>query len=179
VQSTVGLTETFVKRRPEAKGSGNKKEKGGVVSVDDAFISLLRFKSGAIGSIEASRFCAGRKNYARIELHGTEGSMLFNLERLNELQFYSERDAEKRIKGFRTVSVTSAIHPYVKNWWPEGHVLGWEHAMVHEMYHFFNAVGRDEGVAPLGATFEDGVRADEIIEAITRSTLSRRWENAS
>ena len=188
VDSTVGLKETFVKQRPlladkspATRRSGEKKAmtsaRKGRVDVDDIFIALLRFMSGAVGSVEGSRFAAGRKNFARVEIHGSEGSLLFNLERLNELQFYTNRDREDR-RGFRTISVTEPVHPFMKSWWPPGHVLGWEHTLVHEMYHFFNAVARDEPIDPSGATFRDGLRVDQILESISKSAESGRWERA-
>lgn len=171
VDSTVGMTKTFIEERPLV---GNDSKKG-KVEVDDAFIALLKFKSGAIGSVEASRFAAGRKNFQRIEVHGLEGSLSFNLERLNELQFYSRKDGQEEL-GFRTISVTEPVHPYYKNWWPPGHVIGWEHAMVNEMYHFFTAVAEDKPVEPFGATFYDGHMADRVTDSITRSVASGRWE---
>ena len=177
IDSTVGMTRTFINERPlldeESQTSG---KKTGRVDVDDAFIALLKFKSGPIGSVEASRFSAGRKNYQRIEIHGLEGSLSFNLERLNELEFYSRKDGQEE-RGYRTISVTEPIHPYYKNWWPPGHVIGWEHPMVHEMYHFFSAVAEDKPVEPFGATFYDGLMADRVTDAIARSAETGRWEN--
>jgi len=177
IDSTVGMTKTFITERPLSGDDSSSDRKTGTVDVDDAFIALLKFKSGAIGSVEASRFAAGRKNYQRLEIHGLEGSLSFNLERLNELEFYSAGDEDGQ-KGFRTISATEPVHAYYKNWWPTGHVIGWEHPMVHEMYHFFTAVAEDKPVEPLGATFYDGYMADRVTDAIQRSTLSGRWEAA-
>jgi len=182
IESTVGIMKTFIKKRPIVEGEklsssarAPAKNKLGTVDVDDAFIALLKFRSGVIGSAEASRFCAGRKNFQRIEVHGTEGSISFNLERLNELEVYSNRDAMDR-RGFRRISVTEAVHPYYKNWWPHGHVLGWEHTFIHEMYHFLKAVSKDENVGPQGATFEDGLAVDLVMDAISKSAESGMWE---
>lgn len=179
IESTVGMTKTFISERP-LLDNGNKgtSKDVGKVDVDDAFIALLKFRSGAIGSVEASRFCAGRKNFQRIEIHGLEGSISFNLERLNELELYSRRDGEEK-RGFRTISVTEPVHPYYKNWWPPGHVLGWEHTFVHEMYHFFTATAEDRPIEPWGATFYDGLMADRVTDAILKSTASGRWEETS
>ena len=172
VDSTVGITKTFTRKRPLSDNSGKK----GDVDVDDAFIALLKFSSGAIGSLEASRLCAGRKNFARVEIHGTKGSLCFDLENLNELQFYSiEDDPDKR--GFRKISVTESVHPFGDKWWPVGHVLGWEHAMVHEIYHLFNAVANDKPIEPLGATFYDGLRNSQILDAIARSARTEKWHS--
>ncbi|MDA4130135.1 MAG: Gfo/Idh/MocA family oxidoreductase [Thaumarchaeota archaeon] len=176
IESTIGLTKTFIKERPLPPSDVTGEKKRGKVDVDDVFIALLKFKSGAIGSAEASRFCAGRKNYQRIEVHGSEGSLSFNLERLNELDAYVNSDGEDR-RGFKTISVTAPVHPFGKNWWPTGHVLGWEHPMVHEMYHFFTAVAEDRPIEPWGATFRDGLMADRITDAISKSTMSGKWES--
>jgi len=177
IDSTVGMTKTFIQERPLPK-NGSGEAKTGKVDVDDAFIALLKFKSGVVGSVEASRFCAGRKNFQRIEIHGTEGSLSFNLERLNELDYYSSKDEQEK-RGFRTISATEPVHAYVKNWWPPGHVLGWEHPMVHEMYHFFTAVAEDKMIEPWGATFYDGLMADKVTDAISRSISTGKWETVA
>jgi predicted dehydrogenase len=177
IGSTVGMTKTFIEERP-LPGAVQSEKKTGKVDVDDAFIALLKFKSGIIGSVEASRFCAGRKNFQRIEIHGTEGSLSFNLERLNELDYYSSKDGQEK-RGFRTIYATEPVHAYAKNWWPPGHVLGWEHPMVHEMYHFFIAVAEDKPIEPWGATFYDGLMADKVTDAISLSTSTGKWETVA
>jgi predicted dehydrogenase len=131
--------------------------------VDDAVESTVRFASGAVGTIEASRFCPGRKNHFTWEINGSQGSLAFDLERLNELQ-YSEGNA-----GFRTVLVSEADHPFWQHWWPQGHMIGWEHSFVHEIHHLLTAIRDDAEVAPHGATLEDGYRAAEICDAMLRS----------
>jgi predicted dehydrogenase len=131
--------------------------------VDDAVEAAVRFESGAVGTIEASRFCPGRKNAFTWEINGSKGSLAFDLERLNELQ-YSEGNA-----GFRTVLVSEADHPFWEHWWPQGHMIGWEHSFVHELHHLLTAIRDDGDVAPHGATFEDGYRAAEIGDAMLRS----------
>ena len=168
--SVCAMTETFIKERP-LPGDSTKK---GTVDVDDAFIAMARFKNGAIGSFESSRFCAGRKNYQRVEIHGTEGSILFNLERLNELNVYSKRDPEDRM-GFRNILVTECCHPFMENWWPQGHIIGWEHTFVHEIHHMIDCIVNDKQVAPMAATFYDGMKCQEILEAICESAEKERW----
>ncbi len=131
--------------------------------VDDAVESVIAFQSGAVGTIEASRVCPGRKNHFTWEINGSAGSLAFDLERLNELQ-YSEANA-----GFRTVLVSEPEHPFSEHWWPQGHLLGWEHSFVHELHHLLTAIRDDSDVAPHGATLEDGYRAAEICDAMLRS----------
>ena len=125
-----------------------------------------RSQSGAVGTIEASRFCQGRKNHFTWEINGSKGSLAFDLERLNELQ-YSEGNA-----GFRTVLVSEADHPFWEHWWPQGHMIGWEHSFVHELHHLLTAIRDDGDVAPHGATLEDGYRAAEVCDAMLRSAES-------
>jgi predicted dehydrogenase len=134
--------------------------------VDDAVEAAVAFQSGAVGTIEASRFCQGRKNHFTWEINGSNGSLAFDLERLNELE-YSEGNA-----GFRTVLVSEADHPFWEHWWPQGHMIGWEHSFVHELHHLLLAIRDDTDVAPHGATLEDGYRAAEICDAMLRSAES-------
>jgi predicted dehydrogenase len=134
--------------------------------VDDAVEAAVAFQSGAVGTIEASRFCQGRKNHFTWEINGSKGSLAFDLERLNELQ-YSEGNA-----GFRTVLVSEADHPFWEHWWPQGHMIGWEHSFVHELHHLLTAIRDDSDIAPHGATLEDGYKAAEICDAMLRSAES-------
>ena len=143
------------------------------VTVDDAFVSLVEFENGAIGTIEASRFAPGHKNHHTVEVNGSQGSIVFDLERLNELQVYSTEDPPD-VQGFHAVLVTEAHHPYYRFWWPPGHIIGWEHTFVHEVYHFLQAVVQGEPVEPYGATFRDGCRDAVIADAIVESARMGR-----
>ncbi len=132
--------------------------------------ALLRFAGGAIGSVEGSRFAPGRKNFNRFEINGSEGSIVFDLERMNELELYTSQGEES---GFRTVLVTEAEHPYVGAWWPPGHILGYEHTFVHTVRDLLLAIDAGEVPSP---SFVDGVRNQEVLDAIERSSTSRQWE---
>jgi predicted dehydrogenase len=131
--------------------------------VDDAVESAVRFEGGTVGTIEASRFCQGRKNHFTWEINGSKGSLSFDLERLNELE-HSEGN-----KGFRRILVSEAEHPFWEHWWPQGHMIGWEHSFVHEIHHLLTAIRDGSDVAPHGATLEDGYRAAEVCDAMLRS----------
>jgi predicted dehydrogenase len=134
--------------------------------VDDAFESVVDFESGALGTIEASRFAPGRKNAFSWEINGSKGSLAFDLESLNELHW------SEGTKGFRTVLVSEADHPFWQWWWPHGHMIGWEHTFVHELRHLLDAIAGEGDVAPHGATFEDGYRAAEVCDAVLRAAES-------
>ena len=159
VESVSGLTRTFIEEREGQK-----------VDVDDAFEAAVRFSGGAVGTIEASRFCPGRKNSLCFEINGSKGSIVFDLERLNELQVHLAGSSPgEQAQGFRTVLVSEADHPFWQWWWPHGHMIGWEHSFVHEIHHLLTAIREDSDVAPHGATFEDGYRCAEVCDAIVRS----------
>jgi len=164
-KSVSAIVKTFIKERP-AESDPSKKE---IVDVDDAFVSVVEFQNGAIGTLEASRFCAGRKNHQVIEVNGSKGSLVFNLERMNELEIYLNND-RKEIMGFRDVLVTESYHPFWDKWWPHGHIIGWEHIFVHELYHFIDCIINNKPVEPYGATFLDGYRCAVICDAILESS---------
>ena len=139
------------------------------MDVDDAFVALVEFENGAIGTLEATRFAVGHRNANIFEINGSNGSLKFNLERLNELEVHSRAGAANSQAGFRSELITEPDDPFIEWWWPPGHIIGWEHTFVHEIHHLLEAVANDADVAPYGATFEDGWRCDVILEAIVRS----------
>lgn len=160
-----GLVKTFITERPSLEDP-KKKEK---VEVDDAFEAVVEFENGAIGTLEASRFCHGRKNHEAIEINGSKGTIAFNLERMNELEVYW-KGGRKETMGFTDVLITEAYHPFWEHWWPHGHIIGWEHTFVHEVYHMLDAIVNDKDIAPYGATFEDGYKCAVICDAIAESS---------
>ena len=168
VKSVSGMTRTFIEERPWGDGTMGK------VDVDDAFTALLEFDNGAIGTVEASRFAAGRKNGQRIEINAEKASIVFNLERLNELEIFWVGDEPTEAQGFRNVLVTEPSHPWWENWWPQGHIIGWEHTFVHEITHLLDCIVNDGDVAPIGADFVDGYRNSVICDAILESAASKR-----
>jgi len=164
--SVSGMTATFIPERPGPDG------KMLPVEVDDAFVAAVEFDNGAIGTVESSRFCAGHKNYNVIEVNGEKGSIRWNLERLNELEVFWVGEEPKETQGFHTINVTESHHPFISNWWPQGHIIGWEHTFVHEITHLLDAIVNDHEVAPYGADFNDGYRNAVICDAILKSAAS-------
>ena len=156
----IGITSTFTPER-----------EGGTVDVDDAFEAVVEFESGAVGTLEASRVCRGRRNGFFWEVNGSRGSIAFAMERMNELQVYRE-GSNRGAEGFRTVLVTDAGHPFMDHWWPPGHIVGWGATFVHEIHHLLAAIAGARAVAPHGATLADGYRAAEVCDAIARSNRS-------
>lgn len=162
------LTSNFITQRP-LPGAGaatfsagaEKNQEMGEVTVEDAALMMVQFEHGAIGSFEASRFATGRKNHLTFEIYGSKGSLRFNLERMNELEFYSRED-DKDAQGFRTIMVTEATHPYIAHWWPPGHIIGYEHAFVHAVADFVTAIHTGSNIEP---NFEDGLKCMAVLAA--------------
>jgi predicted dehydrogenase len=170
ITEVTGALETFVKERPLPE---NPKKKG-KVTVDDASASVVRFANGALGTIEASRFATGRKNYNRFEINGSKGSIVFNFERMNELEVFLTDD-ERRVQGFHNVMVTDgSTHPYFSHWWPEGHLIGYEHTFIHTVYDLLEAIAKNKVPTP---NFEDGVRNQKVLDAMEEAATTKRWVN--
>jgi predicted dehydrogenase len=167
INAVTAMTTTFIKERPLpgagaatfSAGSGEVTEMG-TVTVDDAAFMLAEFANGALGSFEASRFAPGRKNYNYFEIYGSEGSLVFNLERMNELQLFLRNDPAY-YQGFRTIMVTEGgQHDYVGAWWPPGHIIGYEHEFHHAVVDFMAAIAQGTSIEP---NFYDGLREMEIL----------------
>lgn len=162
-----GELKTFVTERPLPD---NPKKKG-TVTVDDAATALVRFENGAIGTIEATRMAPGRKNYNRFEINGSLGSIAFDLERLNELEVYLDTDPQAD-RGFTRILVTESVHPYVKAWWPPGHIIGYEHTFTHTVYDLLEGMAKNKQPIP---SFVDGVMNQRVLGAIEKSAATRKW----
>lgn len=179
-----GMQETFIKKRLEPEVSDeltsghtaeSRRRQLGEVTVDDATLFLARFKNGALGCFEATRFANGRRNALRFEINGSKGSLLFELENMNELWFYSGKDPQER-QGFRRILATEAAHPYIGAWWPPGHIIGWEHTFIHVVYDFMKALDEDRIPSP---NFADGVECQRVLEAVEKSVEEQRWIEVS
>lgn len=168
-----GTLETFVTERPllgETVGlSGTASEERGRVTVDDAAWFTARLAGGhadrAVGSFEATRYATGRKNALRVELSGSRGAIAFDLEAMNELQFY-DATAPAGEQGFTRIIVTEPEHPYMANWWPTGHAIGYEHAFSHEVVDFVGAITSGSDPEP---SFDDGLHVQRVLAAVERS----------
>ena len=162
-----GQMETFIKERP-LPGDSNKK---GKVTVDDAVTFIGRFQNGALANLEATRFALGRKNGIQLEINGSKGSLVFDFEDMNRLKYYNGADFADR-RGFRDILVTENQHTYAANWWPPGHILGYEHTFVHTVADFLNAVADKRSVPP---TFEDGLANQIVMAAVEKSAKTKKW----
>jgi predicted dehydrogenase len=179
ITEVTAMTAHFIKERPlPDEGSSGAFQAGqavgtrgmGPVTVEDAAFMLARFENGVLGSFEATRFAPGRKNYNNFEIYGSKGSLAFNVERMNELYFYSAEDPECA-QGFRTILVTEPSHPYLNAWWPPGHIIGYEHTFVNAMADFLRAIGSGSKVEP---NFLDGVKEMAVLDAALEAARTGR-----
>jgi predicted dehydrogenase len=170
VTEVIGTAETFIKERP-LEGTDGEEGEMDRVTVNDAAAFLARFENGAIGTFEASPLVPGRKAKESFEINGSEGSIVFDLERMNELQVHFV-DETPEASGFRTVLVTEPEHPYAGAWWPPGHIIGYEHTFVHTVKDLLDGI--KTGVEP-SPTFEDGYRCQAVLDAVERSLGNREW----
>ena len=172
IKSVCAMTTNFVTERPlpdeAAAGTFKSATTGtgkGQVTVEDAAFMLVEFENGALGSFEATRFAPGRRNYNYFEIYGSKGSLIFDLERMNELQYYSVDDPNY-MQGFRKILATESVHPYVAAWWPVGHIIGYEHEFHHAVVDLLKAIHTGGSIAP---SFYDGMKEMEVLEAGLKS----------
>ncbi len=162
------LTETFIKERPLAAGPGSASGGTGTVTVDDAALFFGRLDGGAIASFEATRFATGRRNALRIEVNGSLGSAAFDMERMNELEFFDNALPAPE-QGFRRILVTDPAHPYMQAWWPPGHLIGYEHSFTHEVRDLIEAIATGTDPRP---SFADALQVQRVLQAIELSAAS-------
>ncbi|TQJ39187.1 putative dehydrogenase [Arthrobacter sp. SLBN-112] len=166
VTEVSGRLNTFVDRRPGANGPASGLED---VTVDDAAWATLSLTSGAVASVEVSRVATGRKNSLQIEVYGDKGSLLFDLENLNELGFL-DATAPVREQGFRRILVNEPEHPYLEAWWPQGHIIGWEHTFTHQVRDFLLAIRDGSQPSP---SFEEGLNVQYVLDAVEQSAANK------
>lgn len=160
------MMETFIKERPYEDG-----DKTGEVNVDDAAAFLVRFHNGALGTFEATRYATGNRNANRFEINGEKGSIRWDLENMNNLDVYFDNDIPGQ-QGFRTIHCTEDVHPYAHNYWPPGHIIGYEHTFINLMCQLFDGIAG--GYAP-EPNFNDGLKNQKVLDAVERSALEKRW----
>jgi predicted dehydrogenase len=177
IKSVTGMAKTFVKERPLPEGSGGGTfsaggtgEQKGKVTVEDAISMVVEFENGALGSFEATTFAIGRLNYNYFEIYGSKGAVIWNLERMNELQYFDSSD-EGGKQGFQTIMATDPSHPYMSHWWPPAHNIGYEHEFHHAVYDFLKAIDSGEKIVP---NFYDGYLGMKVLEAGLQSAETKK-----
>lgn len=175
------IAETFIKKRKIPSGGasgaivsgGAGKEEWGNVTVDDTVLFLARFSNGAVASFEAARQATGNQNRNMFEINGTKGALKFDFERMNELLFY-DATLPRAVQGWTNIMVThGADHPYVANWWPDAHIIGYEHGFVNQAYDILKVIAGEQPTVPI-PDFEDAYNTQRVLEAALISASERR-----
>lgn len=164
-----GNLQTLIKKRP--MNSNQPDGPKGQVTVDDVAQFLVNFEGGATGCFESTRLATGRKNYNTIEVNGEKGSIFWNFENQNHLLFYDNTQSAQEA-GFRKINVTHDVHPYGGGWWPQGHGIGYADSFVIEVAEFIRAIVEEK---PFNPSFEDGLKCQEVLEAVEQSANNRAW----
>jgi len=178
ISAVNSIVSTYIKDRPLQAGGfdalGASSKAGGprgAVDVDDESVTLVKFKDGAVGSIEASRNAWGRNNFITFEIHGTKGTIYFNYENRDELQVAFKDDPADR-RGFRTV-YTGPNTPYGDALWPIPALgIGYAETKIIEAYEFMKAIAEGGTVRP---DFSDGYQTALVDEAILASGETGAW----
>jgi predicted dehydrogenase len=162
------IERTFVRERtiPGARG------KKGRSDVDDCVLFLASFKGGATASFEATRLAGGHLNDNTIEINGEGGSLRWNLENLNELWFHDNEDPSAERGWQRIVATGAGDHPYAASWWPEGHIIGYEHTFTNQLADMVRVLGGEDPVMPI-ADFADAYETQRVLEAALISARER------
>jgi predicted dehydrogenase len=172
-----GTAVTFIKERPLEIAGGEiggmvPGRRKGKVDVDDAVLFLAKFSNGAVGSFESTRFARGHRNGNKIEINGSKGTLIFHFEEMNELWFY-DNEVPAKEQGFKRILVTEPQHPYMEGYWPPGHIIGYEHTFINTVKDMVdNIAGKTKS---FHANFEDGLRCQEVLDAVLISHNERCW----
>ncbi len=167
VDSVTAMTETFIKEREVQDQPGVTKP----VGIDDACAFLVRFKNGAMGTFESTRYARGRKNHNTFEVNGAEGSLCFDLEDAHRLEYFNHAD-DSHVHGWRSILVTDSDHPYMDKWWVPGCVIGYEHTFIHALADFLT--GLETGV-PVQPDFRAALKTQLICDAVLESAKTGQW----
>ena len=167
ISKVVGDIAIIHQQRADADNPDSQK----TVDNDDMVSALVTFANGIKGHIGASRVTWGRKCGLRWEIHGTEGTILYDQERLNELKLFT-RDSDPATDGFRTI-LTGPQHPPYSAFLPNGgHSLGYMDVKICELHELLTAIESNKQVWP---NFDDGLAIENVMDAVDRSALSGQW----
>ena len=180
IEEVLCTERTFIKERPKPIVEDGLvaiagKEQG-KVDVDDAAAFLAHFKNmETIGYLEMTRYGTGHRNQNRIEINGSKGAIIFDMEKMNELEFYRVDDPS-HIQGYRRIQVGEGVHPYMANWFPAGHIIGYGDTFVNQAYDLITAIKEGNKITP---DFNDGLICQQVLEAADKSSKSKKWEIVS
>ena len=173
IKRVVAKTETFVKERVHQVTG-----KVQPVGIDDACMFLAEFANGSMGTFESTRYARGRKNFNTFELNGADGSIYFDLEEPEYLQFFEYRQqqsgkkTESHLTGWRKIHTTNPEHPYMNRYWVPGTCIGYEHTFLNALADFVMGI---ESGKPAQPDFRNALQTQRVCDAVIESARSARW----
>src|SRR5262249_35621527 len=108
-------------------------------------------------------------------IHGSKGMLHFDLDEMNKLEFYDASEAP-HLQGKKQIVVPGPDHPYAKNFWKPGHAIGFEHTFIATLGDFLLSLQGNTAFRP---NFDDGLKVQKLLNAISRSSEKRAWESLS
>ena len=166
-------TETFIKERTHAE-TGELQP----VGIDDACMFLAEFANGSLGTFESTRYARGRKNFNTFELNGADGSVYFDLEEPEYLQYFeylqkqSGQKIEDHLTGWRKVHVSNFEHPYMDRYWVPGTTIGYEHTFLNALADF--VIGLETG-KPVQPDFRNALQTQRVCDSVLESARTGEW----
>jgi predicted dehydrogenase len=173
ISRVVAKTETFVKERTHAITG-----KVEPVGIDDACMFLAEFANGSMGTFESTRYARGRKNFNTFELNGADGSVYFDLEEPEYLQYFeykqlqSGKKVESHLTGWRKIHTTNPEHPYMGRYWVPGTCIGYEHTFLNSLADFVAGI---ESGTPAQPDFRNALQTQKVCAAVLESARSGKW----
>ncbi len=173
ITRVVAKTETFVKQRKHAVSG-----KVEPVKIDDACMFLAEFANGSMGTFESTRYARGRKNFNTFELNGADGSVYFDLEEPEYLQYFeymqkqSGKKTESHLTGWRKIHTTNPEHPYMKHYWVPGTCIGYEHTFLNALADFVAGI---ESGKPVQPDFRSALQTQKVCDAVIKSAKVGKW----
>jgi len=173
IARVMAKTETFVKERKHAV-TGQVEP----VTIDDACMFLAVFANGSMGTFESTRYARGRKNFNTFELNGADGSLYFDLEEPEYLQFfeYKQKETGKKtashLTGWRKIHTTNSEHPYMSHYWVPGTCIGYEHTFLNALADFVEGI--EKGM-PAQPNFRTALQTQRVCDAVIESARRSEW----
>ena len=173
IAQVTAKTATFVKQRKHALTG-----KVQPVSIDDACMFLAEFANGSMGTFESTRYARGRKNFNTFEMNGADGSLYFDLEEPEYLQYFeykqlqSGKKVESHVTGWRKIHTTNSEHPYMDRYWVPGTCIGYEHTFLNALADFVMGI---ESGKPTQPDFRNALQTQKVCDAVLKSAKSGKW----
>ena len=177
ITEVVGMKNTTIPQRPLPTGAashygrGKPEDPKGDVENEDFASMLCWFKNGATGTFESSRTMVGPESQNAFEVYGTKGALAWNLEKMNELQYY--RLTEDPSSGYTTIYGGDRF-PFHGAFAPgQANSIGLEDLMAIEDYSFLEAIATGGNFSP---SFREAVDVVSVQQALINSWDSRSFE---